>query len=203
MITMRQRLLLTAGWIVAVVGSGLVASAAVSVAGGQVSDRPLRPLTAAEVAALPVERPVAVVEPIEPLASGGSGSTSDNLTGRSDRIETVPGNTDGPAGAGGAPAASSDARGVSAPPDPEPIERGVRSEAAVIQLGGGSASIGVAGDRIALLWATPRPGHVAELRFESEDQLTVTFTGPRIRYVLDAAAVDGRLLVETSEEQFR
>jgi outer membrane biosynthesis protein TonB len=51
---MRQRFLLVAGWVTAAVVSSLVATAAVAIAGGQVSDRPLRPLTAAEVAALPV-----------------------------------------------------------------------------------------------------------------------------------------------------
>jgi len=51
---MRQRLLLAAGWLVAVVGAGIVASCAVAVAGGQVFDRSLRPLTAAEVETLPV-----------------------------------------------------------------------------------------------------------------------------------------------------
>ncbi|MDK1096694.1 MAG: hypothetical protein QGM47_05470 [Actinomycetota bacterium] len=54
MIATRQRLFLVAGWLTAAFGAGLVASGAVAVAGGQVLDRPLRPLTAAEVAALPV-----------------------------------------------------------------------------------------------------------------------------------------------------
>ena len=56
--TMRQSLLLVAGWIVAAVGAGVVASGAVAVAGGQVFDRPIRPLNAAEVAALPVDESV-------------------------------------------------------------------------------------------------------------------------------------------------
>ena len=49
---MRQRVLLVAGWVIAAVVTSLVASGAVAVAGGQVFDRPLRPLTAAEVAAV-------------------------------------------------------------------------------------------------------------------------------------------------------
>ena len=52
---MRQRLLLVAGWAVAAVLATLVSTGAVAVAGGQVTDRPLRPLTASEVAALAEE----------------------------------------------------------------------------------------------------------------------------------------------------
>jgi hypothetical protein len=49
---MRQRLLLVAGWATAAVVASLVSTGAVAVAGGQVTDRPLRPLSASEVAAL-------------------------------------------------------------------------------------------------------------------------------------------------------
>ena len=55
MSSMRQRLLLVAGWAVAAVLATLVSTGAVAVAGGQVTDRPLRPLTASEVAALAEE----------------------------------------------------------------------------------------------------------------------------------------------------
>ncbi|MFB3049384.1 MAG: hypothetical protein ACE1Z9_04450, partial [Acidimicrobiia bacterium] len=68
---MRQRLLLVAGWIVAAVGAGVVASGAVAVAGGQVFDRPIRPLSASEVAALPVDETVAALGSSVRQASGG------------------------------------------------------------------------------------------------------------------------------------
>ncbi len=66
---LRQRLLLVAGWVVAAVATGLVSAGAVAVAGGQVNDRPLNPLSAAEVAALPVMTADDCGE--EPPASGG------------------------------------------------------------------------------------------------------------------------------------
>ena len=53
--SMRQRLLLVAGWVAAAVVASLVSTGAVAVAGGQVTDRPLRPLSASEVAALTEE----------------------------------------------------------------------------------------------------------------------------------------------------
>jgi|GEM_PF-1733969 len=70
MASLRQRLLLVAGWAVAAVATGLVSAGAVAVAGGQVTDRPLRPLSAAEVAALPVTNEDACSAD-GPLASGG------------------------------------------------------------------------------------------------------------------------------------
>lgn len=73
---MRQKLLLIAGWAVAAVGSSAVASGAVAVAGGQVTDRPLRLLSASEVAAIPIINTVAVTDSAsEPPASGGSAGT--------------------------------------------------------------------------------------------------------------------------------
>ena len=69
---MRQKLLLIAGWAVAAVGSSVVASGAVAVAGGQVTDRPLRLLSASEVEAIPIVNTVASALDSEPPASGGS-----------------------------------------------------------------------------------------------------------------------------------
>ena len=53
--SMRQRLLLVAGWAAAAVVATLVSTGAVAVAGGQVNDRPRSPLSASEVAALTEE----------------------------------------------------------------------------------------------------------------------------------------------------
>lgn len=68
---MRQKLLLIAGWAVAAVGSSVVASGAVAVAGGQVTDRPLRLLSASEVEAIPIVNTVALSASSGPPASGG------------------------------------------------------------------------------------------------------------------------------------
>ncbi len=71
MVPMRQRVLLVAGWVVAAAVTSLVASGAVAVAGGQVNDRPLTRVLAADVAALPVVDTEGVPDPCEPPASGG------------------------------------------------------------------------------------------------------------------------------------
>lgn len=69
MAAMRQRLLLVVGWVIVATVTSLVALGAVTVAGGRVNDRPLEPLSAAEVEALPVA--VTVESANEPQASGG------------------------------------------------------------------------------------------------------------------------------------
>lgn len=73
MAAMRQRLLLVVGWVIVATVTSLVALGAVTVPGGRVNDRPLEPLSAAEVAALPVA--VTVESANEPQASGGVDST--------------------------------------------------------------------------------------------------------------------------------
>ena len=49
MAAMRQRLLLVVGWVIVATVTSLVALGAVTVAGGRVNDRPLEPLSVAEV----------------------------------------------------------------------------------------------------------------------------------------------------------
>ena len=118
---MRQRLLLIAGWAVAAFGSSVVASGAVAVAGGQVTDRPLRLLSASEVEAIPIVNTAAGSAISEPPASGGIADSSgapdeviDTAAGRADRRS--------PAGDGGATRGSPPTTGATlsntAAPDP-------------------------------------------------------------------------------------
>ena len=97
--TMRQRLLLVAGWLVAAIASGIVASGAVAVAGGQVLDRAQRPFTVAEVAALPVVT-VGSSDDFEPHASGGLVPNAGEPTDDS----SVDGSVNGSTGTGGSSA---------------------------------------------------------------------------------------------------
>ncbi len=202
---MRQRLLLVAGWIVAVVGAGIVASGAVAVAGGQVLDRPLRPLTAAEVAALPVDETTVILEPSESHASGDSESVT---------RETVVGSgTAGPTGSSGPPGpggASADHPVTAIDDSLDPSESagadvdalptsGVLSEAAVTHTAGGSASLAIVDGELRLLWATPRPGYVVGLRFDGPSALILTFTSTRSLSTVAAAVGDAGVLVDSSE----
>lgn len=191
MVSMRQRLLLVAGWIAAAVGAGVVASGAVAVAGGQVLDRPLRPLTAAEVAALPVVE-VGTPDAFEPHASGGFVSTTgappqgseDDVDGRDD-----------PTGAGG----SSASDGLTAT-EPDPIDLEAGSVVEVVSADGGQASFALASDTLLLLWATPRPGYVATLRSEATDRITIAFTSSLGVWVIEAAVEDDVIVTATRPE---
>lgn len=202
MAAMRQRLLLAAGWIIAAVGSGVVASGAVAVAGGQVLDRPLRPLTAAEVAALPVVRTMDA-RPIEPLASGGSGSTSGDSTGeRSDDDGAATPADAASAGPGGAPPVSPVGEVLIITRSPEPTDAidAEITQTGIVYLRGGAASILASSEGLDVLWARPNPGYVMGLFFEDEERLILSFTSPATRYSLTAEIVEGELLVATAEE---
>ena len=189
----RQRLLLVAGWLIAAISAGLVASGAVAVAGGQVLDRPLRPLTAAEVAALPVAT-VTVPEPTEPHASGGSSEALGTDTSGSDPdVEGL----DGPTGAGGPAVFASDDR-----TDVIEIGSDQRPTVRVAVVDGGRASFAASSDSLALLWATALPGHAAETRVTSETEIVVTFASADTLWLIEAAVEDGDLVIRTEELPF-
>ncbi|MFO7700448.1 MAG: hypothetical protein R6W79_07580 [Acidimicrobiia bacterium] len=190
MTTLRQRLLLVAGWLAAAVGAGLVASGAVTVAGGQVLDRPLRPMTAAEVAALPVDE-VGTSGVIEPHASGGFGQTTPEPTSGSD--DAVDGRAD-PTGAGRSSASTSD-------PEDDPFVVTSTSVVRVVSVVGGTASFAVVDDSLTLLWATPQPGYVATTRRQSTESITIAFSSNRGVWVVEATSIDGRITADSRPER--
>jgi len=184
--TMRQRLLLVAGWLLAAIGSGLVASGAVAIAGGQVLDRALQPLTAAEVAALPV---VAVGSPdtVEPHASGGLVPTAGEPT---DDNSVAPPDTTGDR------RGSASTGGSDAPVDPFSTPS---TQVAIEKNEGGGASFVISDDTIILLWATPSGGYIAQLRASTADAVTVSFTSNRNVWLVEAVIDEGRLVVRSSQ----
>jgi hypothetical protein len=189
MMTLRQRLLLVAGWIAAAVGAGLVASGAVAVAGGQVLDRPLRPMTAAEVAALPVVE-VGAPDAIEPHASGGFVSTTGGSTQGS---EDAGGDPDDPAGTGG-----SSATPTTAAPDPV-VSTGL-DEFQIIAVDGGQASFSHTNGTILVLWATPQAGYVVSTRVQTDDLVTIAFSSSRGVWVIEATLTETGLGIVTRPE---
>jgi len=219
---MRQRFLLVAGWVIAAVATSLVAAGAVAVAGGQVTDRPLRPLTAAEVAALPVAQPVdapAEASALPPAVSSSereqntAGKTvdapgSDNEPGpvgdegtlvtttaaTADAGDAPPGPTLDESGSepGGEPASRDDP--TASPPQDEPT-----STAFVEHLRGGSVSVAAGNDGLLLLWARPKPGFVMDAEFESDHELHVEFSNEGRGSILTAQWTGTELIVETDE----
>lgn len=194
MTTLRQRLLLVAGWIIAAVGAGLVASGAVAVAGGQVLDRPLRPMTAAEVAALPV---VEVEEPDanEPHASGGLGTTTGDSTSGSADAD----GSDEPTGTGGSTATTdSVADPTSDVVDPSLLTS--QSDVRVVSVDGGQASFAESDGSLYLLWVTPAAGYVATTREQSDERITVAFSSSIAVWVIEAALSDTGLVLDSRPE---
>jgi hypothetical protein len=188
---LRQRLLLIVGWLAAAVGAGVVATAAVAVAGGQVLDHPLRPLTAAEVVALPVLQSSSP-DQFEPTASDelvaddavptqGNGSDvvgPDRLADADDTAVIV------------APASGLEAYG---PANPSTVRTGT--------VEGGHASFLITRNGLSLLWATPAPGYIAQARSSHEDAVTVVFSSG-LRVWLVEATFDGTdIMIETRPEK--
>lgn len=202
MVAVRQRLLLVAGWLVAVISSVLIASGAVAIAGGQVLDRPLRPLTAAEVAALPVVA-VGLSNDTEPHASGGDVRTTGESTVGS--AETEIGQT-GPASAGGSAGYFDGAfvdESVTSTPVSDGVDRSERftrldsMETRVISLDAGKASFALDEGQLHLLWVTPGSGFVAHTVDRSEESVTISFSSGREVWLVTATVVDGGLRVES------
>ncbi|MGI9667770.1 MAG: hypothetical protein ACR2N2_11870 [Acidimicrobiia bacterium] len=189
MTSLRQRLLLVAGWFAAAIGAGVVASGAVAVAGGQVLDRPLRPLTAAEVAALPVVE-VGAPDAFEPHASGGLVSTTGGPTEGSD-VDVQ--DRDDPAGTGGS-TATDDSAGA------DPILSTGDSAFRVVSVEGGQASFSATGDRLLVLWATPQPGYIASTRSITPQRITIEFSSSLGVWVMEATLVDGAISVVSRPE---
>lgn len=181
--TMRQRLLLVAGWLLAAIASGIVASGAVAVAGGQVLDRAQRPFTAAEVAALPVVA-VGSTDDFEPHASGGFVPN----TGEPTDGNTVDGSATGSTGTGGSSASGSSSP-LTDPFSPNPDAGRIESNE------GGQVSFAATGDQLYLLWATPNPGYAVQRRTSTDSMITISFTSNRNVWLVRAEVRDGDLIV--------
>lgn len=191
MAVLRQRLLLVVGWITAAVGAGLVASGAVAVAGGQVLDQPLRPLTAAEVAALPVVE-VGAPDAFEPHASGGFDTTTGGPTEGSEDAGT---DADGPSDTGG-----SSAPPAPNPPPADPLVGGPVAAVDLISVAGGRASFALDDGLLYLLWATPRPGYIVSARDTSEASITIAFSSSLDVWVIEATTANGTLEITSRPE---
>lgn len=190
MSTMRQSLLLVAGWIVAAVGAGVVASGAVAVAGGQVFDRPILPLNAAEVAALPVDESVATLGSSERLASGSSQARTGVTTEGCGRNTAGASGSERPAGPGGAPA---ELGGVEIDLTDAPVPT-------IVHGIGGSLVFACVDGALQMVWATPQPNFAVAF---STDYQTVTFTSKdhRSTFSIDREA-DG-FTIGTEEQEIR
>lgn len=192
MAVMRQRLLLVAGWLFAAIGSVLVASGAVAIAGGQVLDRPLRPLTAAEVAALPVVA-VGLTDATEPQASGGIERTTGESTVGSDSADA--GLADS-ASAGG----SSHSSNTDSTEESRRWDRFASLDSSITHveaLEAGRASFAAANGQLHLLWVTPGAGYVAHTLNRDNESITISFSSSRDVWLITATVAGDELTVES------
>jgi len=166
---MRQRLLLVAGWATAAVVASLVSTGAVAVAGGQVTDRPLRPLSASEVAALAeecgsTERAPCLrqlEESADPLVSvSAEPELNSGLEGDEDGVSpttVVAQTTPPPSDDALDPAADVDESLLPPVEDDAPTET-PEPRGEVVDLVGGRVSVSGADGEVKVLWLIPRHG---------------------------------------------
>ena len=188
---LRQRLLLVVGWVAAAIGAGLVATAAVAVAGGQVLDQPLRPLTAAEVAALPVVQ-AGSPDDAEPQASGGLVPDVGEPAQGSESAVEVPGET---ADADDSSVIVAPTSGLEAygPANPSTVRTGT--------VEGGHASFLITQNGLSLLWATPAPGYVAQTRSAERETVTVVFSSGLHVWLIEATFDGTDIVIDTRRER--
>lgn len=204
--SMRQRLLLVAGWVAAAVVATLVSTGAVAVAGGQVTDRPLPPLSASEVAALTEECGSSDRAPcLRQLESSAEPTTTvtaapEILSPEGDGQGVSP-TSPGPLPPEDNPLDPGDEPDESLVPPPDDEAPEPRGE--VVTLRGASVGVAGADGEVHVIWAIPSPGFallpLAGTEIE-EGQLTMVFSDGSHRSTLAARwdEVEG-LIVETTE----
>lgn len=211
---MRQRLLLVAGWATAAVVASLVSTGAVAVAGGQVTDRPLRPLSASEVAALTedcgsAERapclrqleqsadPSVSVSAVPELNSGLEGG-EDGVSPTTVVVETTIPPSDDPLD----PATEVDESLFPPVEDDEPTEI-PEARAEVVDLIGGRVSVSGADGVVTVFWLIPRHGFAVLPATGTEvepDQVTIVLSDGSHQSTLIATWDDNEgLAIETRE----
>jgi len=218
MSSMRQRLLLVAGWAAAAVVASLVSTGAVAVAGGQVTDRPLRPLSASEVAALTEECGSPERAPcLRQLGDSVVPTTS--VAVAPDTNSSQDGDEDGVSPA----VASSTTTTTTEPPAEDPLDPGVEVDesltppasgdedaaaapqpsAEVVDLVGGRVSVSGADGEVRIIWLIPKHGFAVLPPARAgnlPDQVTVVLSDGSHQSTLIASwdATQG-LLIETRE----
>ena len=211
---MRQRLLLVAGWAAAAVVASLVSTGAVAVAGGQVTDRPLRPLSASEVAALTEECGSTERAPcLRQLDYSADPTTS---------VDAAPELNSSPEGGEDGVSPTSLPDETTEPPSEDPLDPGVEVDeslvppeddadesvvpdprAEVVDLTGGRVSVSGADGEVRIIWLIPQPGFAVLPAAGAEnlpDRITVVLSDGSHQSTLIASwdSTEG-LVIETRE----
>ncbi|MDJ0664309.1 MAG: hypothetical protein QNJ75_07090 [Acidimicrobiia bacterium] len=212
---MRQRLLLVAGWAAAAVVASLVSTGAVAVAGGQVTDRPLRPLSASEVAALTEECGSSERAPCLRQLDNSVGPTT-SVPAAPDTNSSREGDEDGVS-------PSVPAEDTTEPPSENPLDPGVEVDesltpptaadeesvavpaprAEVVDLIGGRVSVSGADGEVRIIWLIPKHGFAVLPPAGTDrlpDQVTVVLSDGSHQSTLVASWDDSEGLVIESRE---
>ncbi len=173
-------------WVAASFATALVAWSAVRLAGDQVSERPVRPLSADEVAAL-----APTTLPHAPAASSSSTTTSRSAvassaltaattatttTTRPVRTTTTTRQLQTTTTTSRPPAAPTTSTSTSSAPQPTTTTSAAPTVTAY-QLAGGTVVISVSPGQVSLVSASPRAGFAMEIDAAGPDEVRVEFEG--------------------------
>ncbi len=187
-------------WVAASFATALVAWSVVGLAGEQVADAPVRPLSADEVAALTPPTTATTLPPTttapasaDPPAAASIPTTSSPVSAPSSSVAAAPGRTSTSApSAAASPASAPTSSSTSsttttapasatsttaAPVSSTTTTAPAQPEVLAYQLTGGTVVISASPGRVVLTSATPRAGFTMEVKDDGPDEVRVEFEG--------------------------
>jgi hypothetical protein len=170
-------------WVAATLAAAAVALAVVGLAGEQVADVVIQPLSAQDVEALGVSLPAATsTAATTPTTVADPVVTGATTTVPSDTTSTVPPTT----------SAASATTPTTAPPETARIDSR--------QITGGTVVVRWTASWVEFVSATPTDGFHVEVEERGPDQVAVEFEGNGVKSQYEAEVSDGKLVVETAVE---
>jgi cytoskeletal protein RodZ len=211
MVRMQRRFMLFSIWLLATLVTGGLAWSAVAVAGNRtVGDGPVRPLSAAEVAALPgstAPAPSAALDERRGSTTtdagaerpGPSATPAATSTNPSTTTPAIPAATTASATTTVAQTAASTAS-TGTPSTSTSTSNASSTQPFAYHLVGGSIGIDLNGDRVTLSWATPNSGFHTEIKSDGPEMVVVEFEGEDHESKITVTVVDGQPRPEMHEE---
>lgn len=180
----KRALWLVGAWVGATLAAAAVALAVVGLAGEQVADGGIQPLSARDVEALGVPAPTAV------STSAVTGATSSTAGTVSTTVADTPTTTTTSATpvTTAAPAVTP----TTVPPESSQVDSR--------QVTGGTVVVRWTSSSVQLVSASPTDGFHVDVEKRGPDQVTVEFEGNGVKSKYSAEVSDGRLVVETGVE---
>ena len=179
---------LIGAWVAATVATASVALAVVGLAGDQVADTPVQPLSSQQVEALGIQAPVSsVADPTDSTATSTSSTAGTTTTAVSDVSSTT----------APPPATTTVTTAPPAPTTTAPQSAQIDSR----QITGGTVVVRWTPSSVELVSASPTDGFSVDVEKRGPEKVEVEFEGDGVKSKYSAEVSDGELVVQTSVEE--